>query len=102
MIDIQNNIITLCKTSQCKKKQWCKRYQLYMQRYQLYVHKSKSLDMPIQHLEIPWISIINSNDFNILEHEELCQLIDTCEYFIPTEQYAIKERLDKLSRLDNY
>ena len=96
MIDIQNNIITLCKTSQCKKKQWCKRYQLYMQRCQLRTRKSNCLDTSIRHLGMPWIPIIDFNDFNIPERAKLYQLIDDCEYFMPTEQYIIKEKLNKL------
>ena len=88
--------MTKCNASQCKKKQWCERYQLYLSGGN---YKAGSWEGIANLNERSWISIIDFNDLNTYEHAKLHQLIDNCEYFIPTEQYLIKEKLEKLSNL---
>ena len=85
MTNAQRNIKT-CNSYQCKKKQWCKRYQLYLQ------NKDKG-NVDTSPWCLPWKSIAYFKD---IEQTKLHQLIDTCEYFMPTEQYIIKEKLNKL------
>ena len=66
-----------CNASQCKRKKWCKRYQLYLQNVNnTGAHQGFFL--------------------NFKQAIQQHQSIDTYKCFIPTEQYLIKEELKEL------